>query len=92
MIRTADEDEITPMILLTGFYHDPDPHRRGELLECIKRNLANDWIDEVRVFIEDATAPETISELLDHRKLRLIELGRRVTFRFLFDYANENLK
>ena len=92
MIRTANEDEITPMILLTGFYHDPDPHRRGELLECIKRNLANDWIDEVRVFIEDATAPETISELLDHRKLRSIELGRRVTFRFLFDYANENLK
>ncbi len=77
------------MILLTGFYHDPDPQRRDELLECIKRNAANDWIDEVRVFIEDATAPETISA--DH-KVNLIPLGRRVTFRFLFDYANENLQ
>ena len=80
------------MILLTGFYHDPDPRRRGELLECIKRNVANDWIDEVRVFIEDATAPETISSSADQHKLTLIPSGRRVTFRFLFDYANENLK
>jgi FkbM family methyltransferase len=79
------------MILLTGFYHDPDPHRRGELLECIKRNLANDSIDEVRVFIEDATAPETISDAVGQHKLTLIQLGRRMTFRFLFDYANENL-
>src|SRR5215211_7311553 len=78
------------MILLTGFYYDPDPHRRGELLECIKRNAANEWIDEVRVFIEDETAPAEISA--DQRKLKLIPLGRRVTFRFLFDYANENLK
>jgi len=78
------------MILLTGFYNDPDPHRRGELLECIKRNAANEWIDEVRVFIEDETAPEEISA--DQPKLKLIPLGRRVTFRFLFDYANENLK
>jgi len=77
------------MILLTGFYHDPDPRRRRELLECIKRNAANEWIDEVRVFIEDATPPETISA--DQGKVRLIPLGRRVTYRFLFDYANENL-
>jgi len=78
------------MILLTGYYHDPDPHRRGEFLECLKRNAANDWIDEVRVFIEDATAPETIST--DQRKVTLIPLRRRVTFRFLFDYANQHLK
>src|ERR1051325_11640050 len=78
------------MILLTGFYYDPDAQRRDELLECIKRNAANDVIDEVRVFIEDATAPATLA--VDRRKVTLIPLGRRVTFRFLFDYANENLK
>jgi hypothetical protein len=82
------------MILLTGFYHDPDPRRRGELFECIERNAANARIDEVRVFIEDATLPETISVTIPSNlsKVRLIPLGRRVTFRFLFDYANENLK
>jgi FkbM family methyltransferase len=78
------------MILLIGFYHDPNERRRGELLECIKRNAANDSIEEVRVFIEDATAAETISSL-DQSKLMLIPLERRVTFRFLFDYANEHL-
>src|SRR5215213_3954079 len=80
----------TGMILLTGFYHDGDLRRRGELLECIKRNAANEWIGEVRIFIEDATAPETISA--DEPKVTLIPLGRRLTFRFLFDYANEHLE
>ena len=82
------------MILLTGFYDDPDPRRRGELLECLKRNAANDLIDEVRVFIEDATVLEIISATIpsNQSKVRLIPLGRRVTFRFLFDYANEILK
>ena len=81
------------MILLTGYYQDPDPRRRGELIECVKRNAANELIDEVRVFIEDAIEFERLSilELIDQRKVKLIPLGRRATFQLLFDYANKNL-
>jgi hypothetical protein len=39
------------MILLTGFYLDPDPARRGEFLECIRQ--ANDAFDEIHVFTEN---------------------------------------
>jgi FkbM family methyltransferase len=82
------------MILLTGFYSDPDPRRRGELVECVKLNAANDHIDEVRVFIEDATQPETLAatHFGDQSKVTLIPLGHRLTFKFLFEYANENLQ
>jgi hypothetical protein len=83
------------MILITGFYHDPDPLRRGELLECIKRNVANQRIEEVHIFIEDATEPEAIlpDGANGHRsKLKLIRSGKRATFKSLFDYANEKLK
>src|SRR5947207_1747712 len=82
------------MILLTGYYHDPDAQRRGELIECVKRNAENDWIDEVRIFVEDNTAPEGLG--LNHftstGKLRVIPAGERMTFRSLFDYANQNLQ
>src|SRR5436190_544785 len=80
------------MILLTGFYYDPDPQRRGELIECVRRNAENARIDEVHVFIEDGTDPKTLSltESIERSKIRLIELGSRATFRFLFDYANQN--
>jgi FkbM family methyltransferase len=83
------------MILLIGFYSDPDADRRGELMECLRRNVSNHGIDEVHVFIEDATDPEAILPTRANgqkSKLILIPLGRRVTFRFVFDYANRNLK
>ena len=44
------------MILLTSFYHDADANRRGELLECLRRNAAVERLAEMHVFIEDAMA------------------------------------
>src|SRR6266849_2411104 len=81
------------MILMTGFYWDPDAVRRGELLDCLRRNAENDWIKEIRVFMEDAVAPEMLTSqaALDSNKIRLIAHGQRATYRDLFDYANQHL-
>ena len=72
--------------LVTTFYADPEPARRAELVECLRRNAANEHIVEIHVFLEDGVAPE-----LEHEKLRLVEHWRRVTYRDLFDFANEQL-
>ena len=74
------------MILLTPYYPDADAARRAEFLDCLRRNVANRALDEVHVLLEDDAPPE-----LDAPKLRLVELGRRATFRDLFDYANRAL-
>jgi FkbM family methyltransferase len=82
------------MILLTGFYHDADAGRRSEFQECLRRNLANDWLDEIHVVAEepwDDGALLTACPLLADPKVRLIPLGRRATFHDLFDYANRCL-
>jgi len=81
------------MILLTGLYHDPDANRRGELLECLRRNLAAAELDEIHVFLEDAVIA---SELQSHAefncaKICLVQQNQRVTYRKLFDYANSYL-
>jgi FkbM family methyltransferase len=72
---------------LVGFYREPDATRAGELLECLRRNCDNARIDAVHVFLEDGAQPE-----LAHAKLRFVQLGRRLLYKDLFDYANGELK
>jgi len=82
------------MILLTGFYQDPDLGRRNELLECLKRNLENEQLEEMHLFAEEADRVDNLvaaCPLLTAAKIRLIGHGRRVTYRDLFVYANNHL-
>jgi hypothetical protein len=81
------------MILLTSLYHEADANRRGELLDCLRRNLAAAELDEIHVFLEDGAIA---AELKSHAefncaKIRLVQQQQRVTYRKLFDYANSYL-
>jgi hypothetical protein len=83
------------MILMIGFYADADPARRGEFLECIRRNTANTHIEEIVIFVEDETTSASVRErfpVLGHAKIRLLEYGRRIRYSQLFKYANLHLK
>src|SRR3954469_11948140 len=77
------------MILLTGLYHDPNAGRRAELRECLRRNANNELIQEIHVFNEESVALD--DSTLSLNKVRVVQLGRRLTFRDLFDYSNRNL-
>ncbi len=81
------------MILLTGLYCDPDPHRSDELKECLRRNVEGEMFDQIHLFVEDEQAHETLSAqaILLNRKVELIPHLKRCTFRDLFDYANNRL-
>jgi hypothetical protein len=82
------------MIVLAGFYIDASVERLGELLTCIERNASNRKIAAVHVFIEDAIDParlRTQYPQLALPKVRLVNHGRRVTYRDFFAYANREL-
>src|SRR5437764_554416 len=81
------------MILLTGSYNEPDPGRRAELCECLRRNLDKKQIQEVHLFDEDTSEPRELMAdgYLNLDKVRLIPHGRRLTYRDLFGYANQCL-
>lgn len=80
------------MILLTGLYQDPDAGRRAELRECLRRNADNELIREIHVFNEDVASVDVKSDpVLSLEKIRLIQHGRRLMYRDLFNYANQNL-
>jgi hypothetical protein len=78
-------------VLLTGFYADPDPRRREELLECLRRNAANPLIDRIDLFVEDrpdVEGLETAYPALSGAGVGLIPHGRRATYRELFAHAS----
>jgi hypothetical protein len=81
-------------VLLTSFYEDPDPGRHGEFLESLRRNLANELLVAVHVFLEDLLDPDrlrtTYSQFGD-AKVCLVSHGRRATYEALFAYANRRL-
>jgi FkbM family methyltransferase len=79
------------MILLVGFYRDPDEYRHGEFLECLRRNAENDHIDEIHVFIEDSTSPAQLMAWLgraDGQNVQAMGHGRRLDYLTVFTYAN----
>lgn len=82
------------MLLITGFYEDPDPRRCGELLECVRRNAANPRIAAIHLFVEEPRDPAALLAAyppLADPKVRLVAHGRRVTYQDLFSYANREL-
>ncbi|QJX01312.1 hypothetical protein FTUN_8956 [Frigoriglobus tundricola] len=81
------------MILLVGFYEDPDPGRHDELSTCLRCNVANDRLEEVHVFAEEALERDVAGTYPELRaaKVRVVAHGRRVTYRDLFAYAGRRL-
>jgi len=69
------------VVLLAPFYRDKKRSRYKELLTCLKNNLSNSLIDQVV-----AVTDEPI-DLPFHKKLTVINIGRRQTYRALFDLA-----
>jgi hypothetical protein len=79
------------MILLTGFYLDPDPARFGELLECLRRNALNEIIEEIYVVAQEQVVPSDLVASFSQAarsKLRVVPQRGRLTFEHLFAYAN----
>jgi len=83
------------MILLTGLYEDADPRRTAELLECLRRNLENEHLEEIHLFAEESLEVERFVRdypVLAAPRVRLFERGRRVKYADLFAHANEHLR
>ena len=79
------------MILLVGFYSEPNVRRAAEFMECLRRNCGNPRIREIHVFLEDGSDPRTVMQrqaFLRNDKVTLVPHGRRLTYDDLFGHAN----
>jgi hypothetical protein len=74
------------MNLLIEYFTSSNSNRDAEYKTCIRENLNCKTIEKVIVFISDETSKlDIVSE-----KLEIVKLGQRPTFKFLFEWANQN--
>lgn len=73
--------------LMIQYVNDARPARQAEYDECLRRNLSNQYVKCVHNLQE---TPNVLvpGEFRTHPKYRQHELGKWITFRDAFDYAN----
>jgi hypothetical protein len=81
-------------ILITSLYQETNSIRRAELFECLRRNVENDYLDEIHLFLEGQINLQELAltnALFGSSKLRLIPWNDRLKFCDLFAYSNHHL-
>jgi hypothetical protein len=79
----------TGIHLIIQYCNDPRPARAAEYDECLRRNLANPAIAAVHNLVEAQTVvPE---EFRSHPRYKEHPLGRWMTYKDAFDFANASL-
>ena len=74
------------MELIIEYFKSTNEQRDVEYKTCINENLKCSHIDKIHVFISD----ESILDIINP-KIEIIKIEKRPSFKFLFEYCNENL-
>ena len=75
------------MILLINYFTPPNLQRYSEYITCIHENLGNKLIKQIIVFVSDNSEFN-----FTHKKLKVIQVKGRPTYKDYFDYCNKHLK
>ncbi len=80
--------------LVINLHRDPIQSRTEELINCLKLNLENKYIDRVHVFLENYDQFPEFYELKEkyEDKISVVNTDSRVSFRKIFDYTNKNIR
>ena len=76
------------MNLLVNFFKSNNDERNQEYLFALDRNIDNEYIDTIFLFVEDISHVEGI----ESEKVKIVELDSRPTFQDIIDFGNKELK
>ena len=76
------------MNLLVNFFKSNNDKRNEEYLFALNRNIDNEYIDTIFLFVEDMSHVEGI----ESEKVKIVELDSRPTFQDIIDFGNKELK
>ena len=76
------------MNLLVNFFKSNNDKRNKEYLFALNKNIENEYIDTIFLFVEDMSHAEGI----ESKKVKIIELDSRPTFQDIIDFSNKELK
>jgi hypothetical protein len=80
----------TPIHVITQYYVDDSKDRQAEIDLCLAKNILNEYIDKIHVFLDDETV-QLPQFALGSSKIVAIRLSRRLKFKDAFNYCDKNL-
>lgn len=82
--------DSNPINLLVQYYADSSAERQAEIDECLKKNVENEYIDKIYLFIdnENVKVPQFAAGA---SKVIPVRLNRRLKFKDAFAYCSEHL-
>lgn len=76
--------------VITQYCNTANMDRQNEFDFCVMQNIANADIESIHLLNESHTiVPESIK---NNEKIKIVDAGQWLTYKFAIDYANENLK
>lgn len=73
------------MNLFIEYYTSNNQNRDWEYKTCISENIKNELIKKIFVFVSDDSVLD-----MDSDKIQIVKLEKRPSFKFLFEWCNEN--
>jgi len=82
----AKDTVIPRTIWISQYFQHPHPTRARELRECLERNIACSWVDQILLLTE-----ETLKDIPSSDKLIVHPFGKRATYADTFQIAIERI-
>ena len=95
--RSINEKNNLKINLITSFYiiknnDTMSIQRNNELLECLYKNINNDNICKIHLYVDDIHALNKAIKLNKNNKLNIINIGKQPLYSEMFEYCIDNLK
>uniref|UniRef100_A0A7S3GBR4 Uncharacterized protein n=1 Tax=Palpitomonas bilix TaxID=652834 RepID=A0A7S3GBR4_9EUKA len=77
--------------IVVQYYIDKDETRRDEVKTCLLENLKCPHVEGVHCLLDEPLTMEEFRDEQGGEKLKSVYVGKRLTYKMAFDYANEHL-
>ena len=81
------------LVLITQFYQPNNKQREKEIIQCLINNINNNLIDKIILFGEKKyNMRKILGSKISLEKINYINIGKRLNFKYVFDYYNSYLR
>ena len=76
---------------ISRFHSELNNDRNDELRQCLNKNLENDFVEKIHLYVDDDEAFDYV-KTLNNDKITVISVGTKPLYSDLFSYALDNLQ
>jgi hypothetical protein len=79
-----------PINVFCQYYIDKNEERREEIIMCLKKNIANPYINHIYLLNEKIYTPSELGLSILSKKIIQVNISRRLKYKDVFQYISDN--